>query len=90
MKYPSTYWATPADEGLVKVLSREELPDGELCLTVPCDDYSALRSLPKMLTYEGARYGRTGWNSDLRIAYFKTGWPTRCFAAKAPMKMFAA
>jgi len=57
----------------VRVLGHEELPDGQICITVPCPNYQALTELPPMLEFNDKRFGRTGWNSDRMIAYYKTG-----------------
>lgn len=56
----------------VAVLALETLPNGVKVVTTPCADYQALAALPQAIELEGARYGRTGWNSDRKIAYFRS------------------
>jgi hypothetical protein len=46
--------------------------DGHYWLEVPCEDYDALKALPHALAFEGRTYGRTGWDSDKRRAYYST------------------
>lgn len=58
--------------GAVAVLSLETLPDGVQVVTVPCADYDAVQALPRAIELGGVRYGRTGWNSDRFIAYFRS------------------
>ena len=55
----------------VTVLSAEELPDGVKVLLVPCSDYEEFKSLPHAVQRNGEYYGRTGWNSDRHVAYFR-------------------
>jgi len=55
----------------VTVLAVEKLPDGVIVLIVPCGSYDEYRNLPHVVSREGAYYGRTGWNSDRGIAYFR-------------------
>lgn len=46
--------------------------DGEFWLEVDCNGYEGLQALPKVLEFEGRRYGQTGWNSDRNVAYYCT------------------
>lgn len=46
--------------------------DGVSCLSVDCPDYDAYKALPVALTYEGTVHGKTGWNSDINMAYYKS------------------
>jgi len=55
----------------VRVLSVEQLPDGVTVLLVPCADHSEFRRLPHVVSRDGTYYGRTGWNSDREVAYFR-------------------
>ena len=66
----NTTTATPVP-GAVAVLSLETLPDGVQVVTVPCDDYAAVKALPVAIELGGVRYGRTGWNSDTHVAYYR-------------------
>lgn len=56
----------------IAVLSLETLPDGVQVVTVPCADFAALEALPQAIELEGQHYGRTGWNSDRFVAYFRS------------------
>jgi len=50
----------------------ETLPDGVRVLMTDCADYEALKALPTAIEFNNETYGRTGWNSDRKIAYFRT------------------
>jgi hypothetical protein len=63
--------AQPVD-GVLLLQSHETLPDGVKVLTTACVDYDANKNLPKVVFYENALYGKTGWNSDKHIAYYRT------------------
>ena len=56
----------------VPVLEAQTLPNGVQVLLVPCGDYDAMRHLPGAVVYKGRRYGKTGWNSDSFVAYYRT------------------
>lgn len=49
--------------------------DLDRVITVGCPDFDAYRALPCALSYNGSTYGRTGWNSDRGVAYFRIGAP---------------
>lgn len=59
--------------------SFETLPNGIGVLMVKCDDSDCFLSLPKALSYKGKQFGKTGWNSDRYIAYYRTDREL-CFA----------
>jgi hypothetical protein len=46
--------------------------DNELWLETTCRDYDHLKELPEVVSYEGIICGRTGWNSDRQLAYYKS------------------
>lgn len=50
----------------------ETLPDGVKVIVVTCPDFDALTALPMALYYRGEIYGRTGWNSDTQVAYYRS------------------
>ncbi len=54
------------------VLSTETLPNGVDVLTIPCADSDVLATLPAAVEHAGTLYGRTGWNSDRCVAYFRS------------------
>lgn len=39
---------------------------------VACADYEAYCALPQVISFEGRLLGRTGWNSDKGVAYFRS------------------
>jgi hypothetical protein len=47
--------------------------EGQTCISVPCADIDTYASLPGAVEFEGRLLGRTGWNSDRGLAYYKTG-----------------
>lgn len=54
------------------ITNHVKLPDGVQVITLPLEDgYTTLKILPQVLLYKGDRYGRSGWNSDLNIAYYR-------------------
>ena len=59
-------------KGSVKVSSHETLPNGVKVLMVKLEDgYSSFKKLPAALEFDGSTYGKTGWNSDRMIAYYR-------------------
>ena len=50
----------------------ETLPNGVGVLIVSCDGYGDFKTLSRALSYNGRTYGRTGWNSDHMIAYYRS------------------
>ena len=47
--------------------------DGDTYVVVACHDYDHLKTLPQVVSYNGIRCGRTGWNSDRNVAYYRSG-----------------
>lgn len=46
--------------------------DNDFWLETDCADYDALKTLPKVVQFDGRTYGQTGWNSDRGVAYYST------------------
>lgn len=46
--------------------------DGTLWLYTDCNDYDHYKTLPQAITFDGNRYGLSGWNSDRNIACYQT------------------
>lgn len=44
----------------------------DFCCIVQCDDYDHYRRLPAAVSFEDRLLSRTGWNSDLHQAYYKS------------------
>lgn len=49
--------------------------EGDSIITVSCPDYEAYSKLPAVVEFEEKLHGRTGWNSDRGVAYYKTSAP---------------
>jgi hypothetical protein len=54
----------------VSVVESGVLPDGVKYLTL--DLYNDYLKMPVSVEFNGVQYGRTGWNSDSRIVYYRT------------------
>jgi len=54
------------------VLRGKETCEGVTVLTTDCSGYDDFRTLPSVVVYEGCLYGKTGWNSDRGVAYFRS------------------
>lgn len=50
----------------------ETLPDGVRVAQVSCCDAVTFVNLPDAIELNGQVYGRSGWNSDTFVAYFRT------------------
>ena len=57
--------------GLIRVLSREELPNGVSVMKVPCEGFQSYKALPIAIRYEGKDHAITGFNTDLGVAYYR-------------------
>jgi hypothetical protein len=57
--------------GVLVVLSAFPL-GSDFVLEVAASDYYTYNRLPDVVEYDGRRYGKTGWNSDVGLAYYKT------------------
>lgn len=42
-------------------------------LETTCSDYDHYVRLPAVVSYNGVRYGKTGWSSDRNYACYKSG-----------------
>ena len=57
----------------VRVLGSETLPNGVRVVTVPCpEDHRTFVTLPAAFDFDGARFGKTAFNSDCGVAYYRT------------------
>lgn len=57
---------------MIPVQAVETLPNGVGVLTVKCDDYDQFAALPPAVRYLDTMHGKSGWNSDSHVAYFRT------------------
>ena len=62
--------AKPID--MLTIRSAETLPNGVGVVMLDCANSDELARLPKAIEVDGVRYGRTGWNSDHCVAYYRT------------------
>jgi hypothetical protein len=54
------------------VRSTEALPDGVKVVKIDVADYIDFIRKPHAIEFNGEIYGRSGWNSDRCIAYYRT------------------
>jgi hypothetical protein len=66
--------ATPVTDAFVPTQHGKN-PGGEWYLSLNCPDYYAYRKLPQAVVFGGRTYGVTGWNSDIKLAYYRTDAP---------------
>ena len=50
----------------------EHLPNGVRVVIVECESSTQFKALPHAITYQDQAYGRSAWNSDRFIAYYRT------------------
>lgn len=54
------------------IQSHETMPDGAMVVTISlADGFESYKRLPQALSYDGRLYGKTGWNSDLMVCYYR-------------------
>ena len=58
-------------ENALSVRSVETLPDGVKVVTLDCRDAASFSRTPSALEYDGEVFGRTGWNSDKCVVYYR-------------------
>lgn len=59
----------------IVIRQHEKFPDAQIeCLIIgmQTDTYDEYRALPEVLEYQDKLYGKTGWNSDQFVAYYRT------------------
>ena len=59
----------------IVIQQHEVFPDAPIeCLIIgmQTDNYDEYRTLPEVLEYQDKLYGKTGWNSDQCVAYYRT------------------
>ena len=59
-------------ENALSVKSVETLPDGVKVVTLDCRDWAGFGQSPSALEYDGEVFGRTGWNSDRCVVYYRS------------------
>jgi len=72
----------------IRLLAIEKLPNGVKVLVSQCNSHEAFKQLPEMVNFEGTLFGKSGWNSDKEIAYYRTdarvAWAT-CIVCHMPV-----
>ncbi|MAL83158.1 MAG: hypothetical protein CMF11_02225 [Idiomarina sp.] len=64
------------DRDTLTLISFGTLPDGVKYLEVAgFDGPDGYRALPRVVKLKGERYGRTGWDSDRKVAFYRTDAP---------------
>jgi len=56
----------------ITILTAGTLPDGVKYLEAACADYDAYSALPQAVECDGRVYGKTGWDSDKCLAFYRT------------------
>lgn len=46
--------------------------DGILFAETSCDGYEHFKLLPQVIEFRGRRLGKSGWNSDRNICYYRS------------------
>lgn len=59
-------------KGAVEILCEGEFPDGTKTASVSVHGWDDVKRLPKVIELRGILYGRSGWNSDSLVAYYRT------------------
>lgn len=73
--FPVVVELLPPHEPFVPSWSSSSSSFVVVCLWVDCANAAEFRALPKTLEYEGKLCGLTGWDSDRRRAFYKSGLP---------------
>ena len=61
-----------AIENAITVRSAATLPDGVKIVELDVADYVDFIRKPQAIEYDGEIYGRSGWNSDRHVAYYRS------------------
>lgn len=54
------------------VAERVEVIEGDTCIVVTCHDFDHYKRLPAVVSYNGIRCGKTGWNSDTNRCHYQS------------------
>ena len=57
------------------VVEAEYFINNQHVIETRCGWHEEYESLPQIIEYEGKQHVKTGWNSDIKRAYYKTGVP---------------
>ena len=62
--------------GAIRVLSSAVIGPGVTCVEVEClDDYDTFKTLPNVIEVNGLRVGKSAFNSDRHVAYYRSDVP---------------
>lgn len=53
-------------------VQRHEVCDGVHYIAVDCHDYEHFKSLPDAVSFQGQTLGKSAWNSDKELAYYRS------------------
>jgi len=53
------------------IQNHETLPNGVNVIILPLGEGVTFSKLPQVISYEGRLYGKTGWNSDRQVCYYR-------------------
>ena len=59
-------------ENAITVRSTETLPNGVKVVKLDVADYIDFIRKPHAIEYDGEIYGRSGWNSDAHVAFYRS------------------
>jgi len=59
-------------ENAITIRSAETLPDGVKVVQLDVADYMDFIRSPHAIKYDGEVYGRSGWNSDSHVVYYRS------------------
>ena len=59
-------------QNAITVRSAETLPDVAKVVMIDVADYIDYIRTPHAIEYDGEIYGRSGWNSDKHVVYYRT------------------
>lgn len=46
--------------------------EGNTCIVVTCHDFDHYKQLPAVISYNGVKCGKTGWNSDTNRCHYQS------------------
>jgi len=59
-------------QNAITIRSAQTLPDGVQVVQLDVADYMDFIRSPHAIEYDGQVYGRSGWNSDRHVVYYRS------------------
>jgi hypothetical protein len=59
------------EEGFL-VAQQVAVIEGNTCIVVTCNDFDHYKRLPAVVSYNGVKCGKTGWNSDTGRCHYQS------------------